>query len=68
MAFTQQSVAVVFHFVRRVVDPAGQGLLPNGQDQPQQVDLVSGCAGAAWRTGGGPTRRETLEESLGHVD
>ncbi|XP_052516091.1 liprin-alpha-1-like [Budorcas taxicolor] len=28
--------------------------------RPQQVDLVSGCAGAAWRTGGGPTRRETL--------
>ncbi|XP_052516090.1 liprin-alpha-1-like [Budorcas taxicolor] len=25
-----------------------------------EVDLVSGCAGAAWRTGGGPTRRETL--------
>ena len=32
----------------------------SGQDRPQQVDLVSGCAGAAWRTGGGPTRRETL--------
>ncbi|XP_052515478.1 liprin-alpha-1-like [Budorcas taxicolor] len=28
--------------------------------RPQQVDLVSGYAGAAWRTGGDPTGRETL--------
>jgi len=33
---------------------------PSGQDRPQQVDLVSGCADAAWRMAGGPTRRETL--------
>ena len=32
----------------------------SGQDRPQQVDLVRGCAGAAWRMGRGPTRRETL--------
>ncbi|KAJ1366664.1 hypothetical protein KIN20_027397 [Parelaphostrongylus tenuis] len=32
---------------------------PPGQDRPQQVDLVRGCAGATWTMGGGPTGRET---------
>ena len=42
---------------------------PSGQDRPQQVDLVGGCAGAAWRMGGAPPEgKHWLEESLGHVD